>query len=370
VHLAPPETYGPGGESKGDPGHGRKGGSTGLWLVVAVAAAGLALYLFIGQSDWRAMFSGLDWWGLLIKPLARILIFIAAGLLVGQLIEGLGLSARIGRLTSPLISRAHLPPEAGAAFAAAFASGVAANTLLYTSWQEGKLSRRQLFLANILNASLPAYFLHLPSTFFVVYALLGKAALVYFGLTLFAAILRCLGVIVISRFVLPSDCCTMNMPAGQSRQWKEIWRDTWRKFIKRFKRLILMILPIYLVVFLLAQAGAFAWMGQALAGIVSSRVLPMEAMSVVVFSVVAEFTSGFAAAAALLEAGSLNMQQVVVALLVGNMVATPVRVLRHQLPHYMGIYSPGLGMKLLALGQAARVISVCLVCLVYVAWWF
>ncbi|CAO0822146.1 hypothetical protein DFAR_2850002 [Desulfarculales bacterium] len=37
---------------------------------------------------------------------------------------------------------------------------MAANTLLFL-WQEGKLTKRQLMLANLLNASLPAYFLHL-----------------------------------------------------------------------------------------------------------------------------------------------------------------------------------------------------------------
>jgi len=95
----------------------------------------------------------------------------------------------------------------------------------------------------------------------------------------------------------------------------------------------------------------------------------MEAMSVVIFAVVAEFTSGFAAAGALLQAGSLGFKEIVLALLIGNVVATPVRALRHQLPHYMGIYSPGLGSQLLALGQGVRVLSVLLVTVLF-AWWY
>jgi hypothetical protein len=89
---------------------------------------------------------------------------------------------------------------------------------------------------------------------------------------------------------------------------------------------------------------------------------------VVVFAVVAEFNSGFAAAGALMHSGGLDFKSVVLALLIGNMVATPVRALRHQLPHYMGIYSAGLGLKLLTIGQGLRVASVLLVTILY-AWW-
>jgi hypothetical protein len=89
-------------------------------------------------------------------------------------------------------------------------------------------------------------------------------------------------------------------------------------------------------------------------------------MSVVIFSLVAEFTSGFAAAGALLEAGALTVRETVIALLLGNVVATPVRALRHQLPYYMGIFRPKLGVLLIVLGQTLRVISVIIVGAAYV----
>jgi len=47
-------------------------------------------------------------------------------------------------------------------------------------------------------------------------------------------------------------------------------------------------------------------------------------------------------------------------------VATPVRALRHQLPYYMGIFRPKLGVLLITLGQTLRVISVIIVGAVYV----
>ncbi|MBW2150434.1 MAG: nucleoside recognition protein, partial [Deltaproteobacteria bacterium] len=41
------------------------------------------------------------------------------------------------------------------------------------------------------------------------------------------------------------------------------------------------------------------------------------------------------------------------------------RALRHQLPRYLGIFSPGIGLKLLLAGQAFRIASLVVVGCVY-----
>ena len=147
----------------------------------------------------------------------------------------------------------------------------------------------------------------------------------------------------------------------KNEPWKKVFQETWQKFLKRLQRIMLLVVPVYLVVMLVSQLGFFTWLRLKLAGGITSAVVPVEAMSVVIFSLVAEFTSGFAAAGALLEAGTLAIRETVIALLLGNVVATPVRALRHQLPYYMGIFRPRLGVSLIALGQTLRVISVVIV---------
>ena len=117
------------------------------------------------------------------------------------------------------------------------------------------------------------------------------------------------------------------------------------------------VVPIYIAVFLLSHMGLFDCTRQWLAQWVVTRFLPVEALSLVVLSFAAEYTSGFAAAGALLQEGVLTTQQAVLALLVGNVVAFPIRALRHQLPRLMGIFSPRLGMQLLLLGQGVRISS-------------
>ena len=85
----------------------------------------------------------------------------------------------------------------------------------------------------------------------------------------------------------------------------------------------------------------------------------------VILSFAAEFTSGFAAAGALLDAGVLTTKQTVLALLLGNITAFPIRALRHQLPRYMGIFSPKMGLQLLLSGQCFRILSIIVVGVIY-----
>ena len=344
-----------------------RSGLRGLFIVLLLLAVAAGVYIVAQAEAPRLLDPGFlsHRVGL---PVLRSIAFIAVGLLVGQLIESLGLTARLGRLVWPLIRWARLPGEAGASFSAAFISGVLANTLLLTSWQEGKISRRGLILTNILNASLPAYVLHMPTTMFIILGLTGRAGAIYVGLTLSAAILRLVVTAVASRVIMPPcPACALDSDAPR-RTWPEVFKDTWPKFRDRLLRVALIVVPVYLVVVTAAEAGFFTWLERSLAQAITVTAVPVKAMSVVIFSVAAEFTSGFAAAGALLASGDLAVRDAVLALLIGNIVATPVRALRHQLPSYMGIYTPGLGLMLLSVGQLVRVTSVLLVMIIFWFW--
>ena len=55
-------------------------------------------------------------------------------------------------------------PRPGPPSLRAFVSGILSNTILYTGWQEGRLTRRGLVLGNLLSNSLPMFILHMPTT--------------------------------------------------------------------------------------------------------------------------------------------------------------------------------------------------------------
>ena len=301
-------------------------------------------------------------WRRILWPLLRLTFFISIGLFAGQVIEGLGWTHRLTLLARPFMRRAHLSSPMGAAFTTAFVSGTAALSMLMAFHKDGALTRRELVLSVLLN-TFPSFFLHLPTTLFILLPLVGTAGLLYLLLTLAAAVFRLVAVLTASRALLPARH-GMDEAAEEKHKkasWKDVLRETPGKFRIRIARILMIVLPVYLLVVVVSDMGLFTWLRHVLAGRFTSAFVPVEAFSVVLFSLVAEFTSGYAAAGAMLEAGALTVPQAALALLCGTILAAPIRALRHQLPYYMGIFTPRLGLGLMVASQAFRILSLALV---------
>jgi hypothetical protein len=301
-------------------------------------------------------------WTRLAKPLLTLMVLIGLGLIFAQVIEAKGWTEKLGVLAGPIFKFANLGTKCSAVFSTAFFSGVAANAMLVDFYKEGKISKKQVYLTNFIN-QFPAYFLHLPTTFFIVVPLTKVAGLLYFGLTFLAVVLRLVLFLLFGRYFLnPSNCDfhqkeSVSIPENK-KQIQNVFSLVKKNFPGRFTKIVIYLVPIYIVIFLINIMGGFDSVRDWIAGYITITFVPVEALSVVILSFVAEFSSGFAAAGALLDAGVISTRETVLALLIGNVIAFPIRALRHQLPRYMGIFSPGMGAQILLLGQFFRVISI------------
>jgi hypothetical protein len=305
----------------------------------------------------------------LLLPLLRLMMFITMGLLIGQIIEATGWTRTLAVIARPLFRFGNLGNQCSAAFTTAFFSGVAANAMLLDFFQERKITRRQLFLSNFVN-QLPAFFLHLPTTFFIVISLTGLAGVLYFLITFIAAVFRTMLLLIFGRFCLPAQIDETTdsihaVPKKTNFDPKRIWDRIKARLPGRLSRIAVFVVPIYTLVYVLNSLGIFTWLREGLAEYVVTKFMPMESLSVIILSFAAEFTSGFAAAGALLDAGVLTIKQTVMALLIGNIMAFPIRALRHQLPRYIGIFSPKMGTQILLMGQGLRVTSIIFAGVVY-----
>jgi hypothetical protein len=305
----------------------------------------------------------------LLQPLTRLMLFITIGLLIGQIIEASGWTKTLAALARPLFRFGRLGDHCGAAFTAAFFSGVTANAMLLSFFEDGKITRKQLFLSNFIN-QLPAFFLHLPTTFFIVIPLTGWAGGIYFLITFSAVILRTVLFLVYGHFglspaALEDGLVKTGELSSKMKKFKDIWQRIKSRLPRRLAGIAVYVVPIYILVYTLNVMGMFQVLRESLSGFVVTAFMPMESLSVIILSFAAEFTSGFAAAGALLDAGVLTIKQTVIALLIGNILAFPVRALRHQLPRYIGIFSPKMGSQILLLGQGFRITSLMIVGLLY-----
>ncbi len=305
----------------------------------------------------------------LFVPVGRILLLVTLGLVIGEVIEATGWTKHLAFLAGPLFRFANLGPRCSAAFTTAFFSGVTANSLLFGFYQNKQISREQLFLTNFLN-HFPAFFLHLPTTLFIVLPLTGLAGAIYLLLVFAAIVLRTVLFAIYGHFRLSShykDDYVHSTPTNTkpSESRSGVISRIRSKIPGRLARIIQFVVPIYLGVYLLKISGSFDFLQSLLSETAISSLMPVESLSMVVISFLADYTSGFATAGALLHSEVINTKQAVLALLLGNIIAVPLRTLRHQLPRYLGIFSPGLGAKLLGLGQGFRVASLLAVGSVY-----
>ncbi len=304
-------------------------------------------------------------WADLGWPLIRLTGYISLGLFIGNLIEALNWTQSMAKLAAPLARAGRLKDIAGASFATAFFSGITANTMLAEAYEQNKLSTKEVVFSNLFN-SLPTYFLHLPTIFMIAAPFIGKAAAVYVGLTAFAALLRTGFIVLLGRLFLPpvpKGCISCQLEkAPKGNRFNNALKKTMQRFRKRLPRILKITVPIYVLFFFLKHYGFFAWIQTAAAANAEMlTLLPPEAVTIVVFHMASEFTAGLAAAGALIANGSLTAQQIVLALLVGNVLSSPMRAVRHQFPYYAGIFRPALAGRLILYNQTLRALSITLV---------
>jgi len=308
-------------------------------------------------------------WPQLIWPLIRLLCFISIGLMVANIIESLNWTTKIAAVSRPLIRLGHLSQRVGAAFSMAIVSGVAANTMLAEAHDKQLISKRELVLANLFN-SLPTYFLHLPTIIVITLPLIKGAAFIYVGITFAAALFRTAAIVVISRFILPnpSEKTDVEIADQIKMNWSSVFQKAWRRFKKRMRKIAMFTVPIYIIIFVMNRYHFFSYLEEIVADHLSAIPwLSPQAMGIIVLHLAAELTAGLAAAGALLQEGVLSYREIVLALLVGNVLSSPLRAVRHQFPYYAGIFKPRLAMELIIYNQAFRIFSLIFAGFIYFA---
>ena len=306
-------------------------------------------------------------WPQIILPVARISFFITLGLFVANFIESLNWTDRLATVVRPLLRAGRLSSVTGASFSIAFISGVSSNTMLAEAFDKGQMSKTELYLANLFN-SLPRFFLHLPTVFFLTAPMIKGGAFLYVGLTFSAAILQTLLVVFGGRILLPAgvEPDQIAIPERARINWKEAFAKSIKRLKKRIGKVLLFMIPVYILFFLLNKYGLFTRLEEYIAANAwFLSWLNPQSLGIVVLHVTTEFSAGLAAASALLAENSLTCKEVVLALLVGNILSTPIRAIRHQLPYYTGIYSPQLALQLVGVSQIVRALCVVLVAIFY-----
>lgn len=296
------------------------------------------------------------WIERIIPGLSRLLLFVAAGVYVGSLLESSGWIQKLSFLARPYCRLGKLPQICGAGFITAFASPRAANSMLAGARSDEAISREEMIAGAVANI-LPSTLSHIRITALMIIPLLGYAGAAYMGFQLLLGITCTIAALIISRIRIGKG--TEYAGAGdEKRDEKTSFADAHRKAWKRTRKILLRVcmisIPLYILVAYLDAYGIFQALAQKMPAVVTD-VLP-PASFVVVASHMVNIRHAAAAASEMLDSGTLTSAQVFLVLVIGYGLTIPIRSLRHNIPSAVGIFPGRDGIRIVLFSQSLRLI--------------
>ena len=283
------------------------------------------------------LYSAFDY---LIKVIPPIIV----GTLIMDLMVEMGWVKKMGFLASPVMRFGNLREEIGVSFLTSFGSSAAGNSMIAKLHDENYIDRKETIIATMVN-SFPSSIVLSRDLLPVVVVLLGTTGLIYLGIVVLIGFLKTLIALIAARVLLepkPHGEIHANIekiPFGQALE------RAFKRSGSSLTKIVLTMAVVSIIVFQLMETGIFDWASSIMSNSFMIRYVPAEGLPIVA----GWFASNIAAytiAGNLLTAELLTPRDVILALLVGRILASAARI-KSMLPYYAGIFSPKLGVKIM-----------------------
>jgi hypothetical protein len=285
--------------------------------------------------------------------LGEMVPMMVVGVFLAEVLVALKIAGRIATLSRPLTSFARLNEECGTSFLMAFVSPPAANAMLVDYHAKEIISRRELLVAATMN-SFPTVVMHWRYLLPVYVLLLGIPGLIYFGLLMLIGLSKTAIVMVVGRAVLtPSPCAPVIQAEKPVVTFREALRTACASSQKILVRLLSITVPTIVVVAFLINAGTFDWLAGLMQGAGAVFPVPPEGFAIIAAQF-GSFVAGASVASALLAAGDMTWQQIVLTLLVGNVLTSVTRSIRWLGSSYVAIFGMRTGTEIMLVSTMLR----------------
>jgi hypothetical protein len=235
----------------------------------------------------------------------------------------------------------------------AFGSGVAAYAMLAKYHEDGLISKKEMFLAAMIN-SFPGVLLHWRSMLPVVIPLLGTIGLVYFLIFVLIGLVKTALLMIVSRILLPvtpePELTAESKPRPPLKEaFKQSLKTSWRIL----RRMVLITVPTMLLISILIKAGVFNGLTTYLSGISAYLPIPASGLSIIA-AMFGHSIAAYTVASNLLAAGEIAAKGIILSLIIGSVFSSTIYMFRDVLPYYVGVFGPKAGMQITLLSSAIR----------------
>ncbi len=301
----------------------------------------------------------------------QLFFYVGLGAMLGAIVEGRGwyrvFSGSLGRISRA----AGLPEIVGLAMPTALASGPGADSMLMASHRRGELPSSALLAGGLCNGVL-AHISHLLRVIYPVAAAIGLPGLLFFGVQILGGLIILTTVLLCHRFLAAGQRTAGRKDPPQAGGLPSIrsWPDTLRFGCLRAAgllfRLACVSVPLILAMEWLIRAGALDFWDSLVPAAVS-RYFPEQLLTIVA----AQFGGLIQSAtvsAGLLAQGLITRPQILLAMLLGSVLTSPVNTVRRTLPTTLAIYPPRLACLIVFGAQLARLAVVLAATALLILW--
>jgi len=300
--------------------------------------------------------------------LGRTLPFMILGVITAEMIMSMGFVNKLSFIARPITRFSHLKQECGVSFLMAFGSPSAANAMLAKYREDGLISKKEMFLASMINY-FPGVLLHWRIMLPLLIPLLGTIGLVYFLLIVLIGLVKTVILMVVSRFLLPAcPAPKLTLETKPRPPFKEAFVRSLRSSRGTIKRMVVITVPTMLVISILIKTGVFESMASYLSGVSVYLPIPTNGLAIVA-SMFGHAIAAFTVASNLLAVGEITARDVILSLLIGSVLSSIVFMLRISMPHYIGIFGPKTGIQLMLISSTIRsAITIVLIVILALFW--
>jgi hypothetical protein len=297
------------------------------------------------------------WIHKIIPGIAGLLLCISLGVLLGWVLEALGVVKRLGKFAGPVIKWAGLPEICATAFITALASQKAGGSMLSSAYSNKEISRRSLILGATA-LSVPSGLMKLRFAGPLLITTLGAAGMGYVLFVLAGCVTVLMAVLVCAQFWHePQQYLnkTASQPTGAKKpsdKSKSGWRLAWQRWCSLLPGVLLVAVPMYTLLAFLNELGAFKYLANHLPAGVGRFVSP-EAMAVIAMQLTST-TRAAPVAKEFLDAGTLTATAVFFALIMGYVINLPIRIAKRSLANTLSLYPGRNGVWILLLSHGPR----------------
>lgn len=283
--------------------------------------------------------------------LVKVIPPIVIGILVMDFVVEMGWVKKLGFIASPLMRFGHLREEIGLSFITSFGSSAAGNSMIAKLHDDNHIDRRETIVATMVN-SFPSSIVLSRDLLPVVVTLLGTTGLIYLGIVVLIGFLKTLVALLAARLLLTPKATGEIHYNKEKIGYREASSRALKKSGHSLTRIILTLFIVSVLVFQLMETGIFDRAAEMMQGSFMVNYVPADGLPIIA----GWFASNIAAytiAGNLLTAEMLSPRDIILALLVGRMLASVARI-RTMMPYYVGIFRPNLGVRIMAVSLAMQ----------------